>query len=265
MELVTLLSNLQPIIIVVMMILMLSVENIWPYLPRATNTKKHNLRNLGLVLISFVVNAAAGIAVVSVLQITADKQFGLLNWLPLNNTVKIIAGILLTDFGSYCGHILAHKVPFLWRSHRVHHSDANLNATSTLRFHPLDVLYSQALWFSIVCFVFGIPMLSFVIYGTFFLPLLFCQHSNVKFPAWFEKYARYVISTPGWHKIHHAADQKYTDSHYGDFFTFWDRLFGTWHQVQPDEIEYGLYEFKEDRQHTIGYLLSVPFRNLKRK
>ncbi len=261
----TLLSNLQPLIIVVMIILMLGIENIWPYLPKPANSKKHNLRNLPLVLLSLVVNGLAGVGVVMVLQFVEEKQIGLLNWLPLNDTVKIVTGVFLIDFGSYCGHILAHKVPLLWRSHRVHHSDLNLTSTSTLLFHPFDVLYSQLIWFSIVYIAFGISMWSFLIYGTLFLPLFICQHANVKFPGWFEKYARYIISTPGWHKIHHAADQKHTDSHYGDFFTIWDRLFGTWEPVEPDQIEYGLHEFKEPKYQTIGYLLAAPFKNIKRK
>ena len=259
------LSDTQPIVILVMLVLMYSIENVWPYLPKPQNKVRHETRNYILSAISIAVNVIAGIFSIGVLQFVESHNLGLLNQLPLDTYVKIGAGVFLIDFGSYFGHILAHKVPFLWRSHRVHHSDPNLMASSSLRFHPFDVLYSQALWFAIVYIVFGISMASFIIYGSVMLPILICQHSNVKFPDWLEKYGRYVFSTPGWHKIHHGADQKYTDSHYGDFFTFWDRLFGTYHRVQPDEIELGLEEFNTDKRQSIGFLLKVPFVSLKRK
>lgn len=258
------LSDIQPLIIIGMLMVMYGAENVWPYLAKPANKKKHDIRNFILAFISFALNGVLSVGVVSVLTLVADHHYGLLNQLPLSTTTQVIMGVFLIDLGSYCGHILAHKVPFLWISHRVHHSDPNLDASSTLRFHPFDTIYSQGLVQCIWFFLMGISMSSFIIYGTLFLPLFICQHSNVQFPAWFEKYARYIISTPGWHKIHHAADQQYTDSHYGDFFTIWDRIFGTWHKVQPEEVTYGLHEFNEDKQHSVGYLLSVPFKKLKR-
>ncbi len=258
------LSDIQPLIIIFMLLVMYGVENVWPYLAKPANKKKHDGRNYLLALISFIINGAASFLVVMVIAKTTENHFGLLHLLPAAPVTKIILGIFLIDFGSYCGHVLSHKVSFLWVSHRVHHSDPNLDSSSTLRFHPFDVIYAQCIWQCIWFSLMGITAESFIIYGTFFLPLFICQHSNVKFPAWFEKYARYLISTPGWHKIHHAADQRYTDSHYGDFFTIWDRIFGTWHPVQPEEVQYGLYAFKEDKQHSVGYLLSVPFKKLKR-
>lgn len=247
-----------------MLLLMYGIENIYPYLAKPANKKKHDFRNLLLVVINFTINAVLSILVVGVLTFVAKNQFGLLNWLPLSSVLQVILGVFLIDFGSYCGHILAHKVPFLWISHRVHHSDPNLNTSSSLRFHPFDTIYSQGFW---QCFWFsliGISMTSFIIYGTIFLPLLICQHSNVQFPPLFEKYARYIISTPAWHKIHHAADQRHTDSHYGDLFTIWDRLFGTWERVEPDEIKYGLVEFEGDSRQSLGFLLRAPFKKLRR-
>lgn len=259
------LSDTQPLVILIMLIVMFSIENVWPYLPKPGNRKRHDSRNYILSFISLAVNIFAGIISIIVLQFVANRNLGLLNWIPLTLVLKITLGVFLIDFGSYCGHVLAHKVPLLWRSHRVHHSDPNLMSSSSLRFHPFDVLYSQLLWFAVVYIVFGISMESFIIYGSLLIPLLICQHSNVKFPDWFEKYVRYLFSTPGWHKIHHGADQTYTDSHYGDLFTLWDRLFGTYHNVHPDEIAFGLNEFNDDKQHKVGYLLSVPFKNLNPK
>lgn len=264
MNFINTLAQLQPILIVGLIILMLGFENIWPYLSRPANKKKHELRNFVLSAISFVVNALGGMIVLAVLTFTAEHNYGLLNNIPIAPGLHIVLGILLIDVVDYSGHILAHKVPILWRSHRVHHSDAHVMTSSSLRFHPFDVLYSQVLMYSIAIFVIGVSPTSFIIYGTIGLILLILQHSNVKFPAWVEKYVRLLFVTPGFHKIHHAADQKYTDSHYATVFSVWDRIFGTYHNVSPNEIEYGLHEFNTDKKQSIGYLLSVPFRTIKR-
>jgi sterol desaturase/sphingolipid hydroxylase (fatty acid hydroxylase superfamily) len=254
------LASIQPLVLILMLIGMYSLENVWPYLTRPTNKKRHDTRNFILTLISFATNGVLSLLVLTVLALTTANHWGLLNVVELPGVVEVILGMLLIDFGSYLTHNLQHKVPFLWRFHRVHHSDPHLNASSSLRFHPVDVVVSQCLYQCVAIVVFGISTTAFVLYGTLALPLLVLQHSNVKLPDGLEKYARWVFATPGWHKIHHSSDQRQTDSHYGDVFTFWDRLFGTWYPVQPHEIRYGLAEFAQDDQHKVGYLLASPFK-----
>jgi sterol desaturase/sphingolipid hydroxylase (fatty acid hydroxylase superfamily) len=168
--------------------------------------------------------------------------------------------MLLYDFLGYLAHNLQHKLPFLWRFHRIHHSDNHLNVSSSLRFHPVDVIVAQLISSSIIVVLIGMPITAFVIYGSIALPLLIMQHSNVRFPRKLEQIVSLVFATPGWHKIHHSSEQKQTDSHYGDVFTFWDRIFGTWGKKQPNEIEYGLKEFNMDKHHRVSHLLFSPFR-----
>lgn len=253
------LMNLQPLLLIAMLMIMYSLESFKPYLAKPVNKKKHDLNNLAINLISFAINGLLSVVVVSTVMYTDTHHLGLLNLVNLPPGVELVAGVLLIDFGSYMLHNLQHKTPLLWRFHQVHHSDPNLNTTSALRFHPLDVMLSQAIYPCIWVPLMGISVTSFVIYGTIALPLLVMQHSNVRFPGWLEKYGRFIISTPGWHKIHHSDDQKFTDSHYGDVFTFWDRIFGTWHKVQPDEIQYGLDGLKESRHHSVKGQLLMPF------
>lgn len=259
------LADLQPIILIGLLIAMYSIENFIPYLAKPANKKQHDIHNFIMTFISIVINGFVGVAVLFVVVYTDEHQLGLLNQVELPQGVEIVASLLLIDFGSYCNHHLLHKVPFLWRFHRVHHSDLNLNTSSSLRFHPFDVVYSQGIYFCIAIALFGISMTSFIIYGTIGLVFVIVQHSNVKFPDWIEKYGRFVFSTPGWHKIHHSDDQKFTDSHYGDVFTFWDRIFGTWHQVKPDEINYGLKEFADTEKQKANYLLRSPFIDVTKK
>lgn len=252
-------ANLQPLILIFMLIVLYSLELFRPYLAKPVNKKKHDLNNFIITFISFCINGAVSIGVVTILTYTEKNNWGLLNHIHIPIAAKIIIGVLLIDFGSYCIHNLQHKISFFWKLHSIHHSDLNLNTSSSLRFHPLDVILSQGLYPCIIIPLMGISTTSFVIYGTIALPLLIMQHANVQLPSWFEKYGRIILSTPGWHKIHHADEQKFTDSHYGDVFTFWDRIFGTWHKVQPNEINYGLKEFADDSKQKAPYLLKYPF------
>jgi sterol desaturase/sphingolipid hydroxylase (fatty acid hydroxylase superfamily) len=257
------LSNIQPLLLIAMLIIMYSLETVIPYLSKPANKKRHDINNFVVTLISFIVNGLISVAVVSSLIYTSEHQLGLLNLIHLPEIVEVIVGLLLIDFGSYVIHNLQHKIPFLWRLHRVHHADPNLNTSSALRFHPFDVVLSQGLYPCLWIPIMGISMTSFVIYGTIALPLLVMQHSNIKFPEWLERYGRLIFSTPGWHKIHHSDEQQFTDSHYGDVFTFWDRIFGTWHKVKPDEINYGIKGFKDEKNQTIKNQLLMPFVKTK--
>jgi sterol desaturase/sphingolipid hydroxylase (fatty acid hydroxylase superfamily) len=253
------LADLQPIMVLVLLITMYCIESFRPYLAKPAKKKQHDIHNFFLTAINFALNGVIGFAVLYAVVFTADHQLGLLNQFELPEFAEIIASIMLMDFGSYCIHRLQHRVPFLWRFHRVHHSDTALNTSSSLRFHPIETVLTQGIYTCIAVTLFGVSMTSFVIYGTIALIFVITQHSNVKLPNWIEKYGRYIFSTAGWHKIHHSNEQKFTDSHYGGIFTFWDRIFDTWHTVKPDEIKYGLREFDDAEKQKVGFLLRSPF------
>lgn len=262
---INLLEALQPVALIVMLILMYSIENIFPYLHRPANRKRHYRRNFVISIVSFLLNGLLGTLVVLAIELTITHHWGLLNQLSLPVGVKVVLGILLFDLGSYLTHNLQHKVSILWRFHRVHHSDPHLNVSSSLRFHPVDVIVAQCIYQCIGTVLIGLSLTSFVIYGTIAIPLLILQHSNVKFPGKLERIVSWVIATPGWHKIHHSKERAQTDSHYGDVFTFWDRLFGTWGKAKPHEIQYGLDEFNQDQHHKVGYLMTSPFKKTASK
>ncbi len=257
------LADLQPVILIALLCAMYGIESIRPYLANPGNKRQHDFQNLIMIAINFVINGAIGTGVVFVVHYTAANHLGLLNLTDFPSVVEIVAGLLLLDFGGYCLHNLQHKVPFLWRFHRVHHADLSVNSTTSLRFHPIETVLVQGIYFSVAVPIFGISVTSFVLYGTLNLMLIILQHSNVRFPYWLEKFGRYVLATPGWHKIHHSNEQKFTDSHYGDLFTFWDRIFGTWHKVSPEEIQYGLKEFADSERQKAVFLLRSPFLDVK--
>lgn len=255
------LSNLQPIIIFAMLLSLWVVESFIPFFTPSPGRKKMRLRNLVMVFISFVVNALAGLYINEVIEFTTQHQFGLLNWLQLPYAASLVIGMLLIDFWDYGFHLLQHRIPLFWRFHRVHHSDTELDASSSLRFHPFDVIL-QAFGWTFMFSLLGISGISFMVYFTFYLLLIFFQHANLKIPYLIDHYGSYVFSTPGWHKMHHAAERKLTDSHYGDVFTFWDRIFKTGGPVDVEHIQFGIEYFRKETDQSVRNLLLMPFKPL---
>lgn len=257
--LVETLNNIQPVIIFAMLMILWVIESFIPYLAPSPNRKKHGLRNFVILLISFVFNGLSGLYIGEVVRFTTEHQLGLLNVIHLPFVVSFIAGMLMIDLWDYGYHILTHKVNLLWRYHRVHHSDTELDSTSSLRFHPLEIIMQSLSW-TIMFPLLGISAASFVVYFTFLIWLIFLQHANIKLPDWIDKYGCYVFSTPGWHKMHHAAERRITDSHYGDVFTFWDRIFGTGGPIDVEHIQFGIEHFRDDTDQTVKNILLMPFK-----
>lgn len=258
------LTDIQPLIMLSLLLVFWIIESFIPWFSHAPKRSKHSLHNLGMTFISLVFNAITGLGLVLVFELTEKYNLGLLNQFSMNTTLLIVAGIILIDFWDYGYHILTHKWEWMWRFHRVHHSDPHLDSTSSFRFHPFEIIFQTLNW-TIMLVVLGIPAASFIIYFTFFIGLIILQHVNVKFPPKLDYYLSFVFSTPEWHKMHHASDKRLTDSHYGDMFTFWDRIFGTGGKPDVEHIEYGLEDYRDEKHQTVKSLLMMPFKPLREK
>ena len=154
-----------------------------------------------------------------------------------------------------------HKVPALWRIHRVHHADTELDASSGIRLHPFELLYLLGLH-GVVLSLLGVPLVSYLIYTTIALPWFLLNHSNMQYPAWFEHWGSWLMSTPNWHRVHHSSYRPETDSHYGCVLSVWDRLFGTTRKADVGSIQFGLERFRGPDEQTVWALLRMPFRAL---
>jgi sterol desaturase/sphingolipid hydroxylase (fatty acid hydroxylase superfamily) len=188
------------------------------------------------------------------------NRFGLL-YLVLGKSVPaIVIGILLIDLCAYAVHVTLHKVPTLWRIHRVHHADAELDATSGIRLHPFELMLLLGTLSALLPLL-GVSMASHILYNTVALPWFLLNHSNIKYPAWFERCSA-LMSTPNWHRVHHSSYQPETDSHYGCVFSIWDRLFGTARKAQVETLRFGLERFRGKDEQTVGKLLKMPFEPL---
>ena len=235
------------------------LETFWPYFKFQQNRTIHTVRNIGFLFLFIIVTAPVNYTAAAWYNYIDYKNFGLLNQFSINSSVKIIIGVLLLDCGDYFYHIISHKASLIWRFHKIHHSDIDMDSTTTYRFHPFDNI-GVTMAEMTTALIFGYGVQTIVIYFLIYLPLLFIQHTNLKFPNWFERIFGYVFATSSFHRIHHSYPRTLTDSNYGAVFSFWDRLFGTYKKNNSEQLQIGLEDSKDDKFQTLWYLVSGPFR-----
>lgn len=184
--------------------------------------------------------------------------FGLLNWMQLRGWSHGLLGFMLFDLWMYWWHRWNHALPFFWRFHRVHHSDPRMDVTTANRFHFGEIIMSSALRIPVIALL-GIHLWALVLYELIMFTNVQIQHANIGVPAWLEGLLRRFIVTPGIHKVHHSRLQLETDSNYGAFFTFWDRLFGSF-RVRQDlhHIQFGLDDVGSPQQLSLRGQLTLP-------
>lgn len=218
--------------------------------------------NLGLVLIGTLLLRfgfpllAAGAALIA-----ADRGWGVLNALGAPDWLAFAVSVVLLDLAIWAQHLTMHKVPVLWRLHRVHHSDLAFDATTAVRFHPLEIALSMLLKIAVVIAI-GAPAAAVIVSEVLLSGGALFNHGNVRLPAAVDRIVRAVIVTPDMHRVHHSIRRQETDSNYGFFFSFWDRLFRTY-RAQPKDghagMTIGLPAFRDAAAQSLGRLLLQPF------
>jgi sterol desaturase/sphingolipid hydroxylase (fatty acid hydroxylase superfamily) len=232
------------------------------------NYKKwhHALPNFFFTLTTILINLSMAFLLLSMSDWTVNISFGLLQWIPdLPLWTEVILGVLLLDFvGAYLPHYTEHRIKPLWMIHLVHHSDPNVDTTTANRHHPLE---------SIVRFSF--TLLGVFILGTSIGIIMFYQalsvvstqfsHANIRLPKKFDRWISYFLVSPDMHKIHHHYRLPYTDTNYGNIFSIWDRLLGTFSYFDREKIIYGVDLFPDVVKNTkIGSLLKQPFEKYQK-
>ena len=193
--------------------------------------------------------------------IDADAQgWGLFNVLALPFAVELVLIVLIFDFAIWLQHLITHKVPILWRLHRVHHADVDMDVTTAIRFHPVEIALSMLLKIGLV-YLLGPAAVAIVIFEIILNGTAMFNHSNLALPGWFDRAIRKVLVTPDMHRVHHSVHRDEHDSNYGFALSVWDRLFGTY-IAQPaaghDAMQVGL-EWQDDRPSRLGWSLALPF------
>ena len=191
----------------------------------------------------------------------ADSRYGLLNkpWMPFAG--RCILAILLLDFSKYAIHRAFHSVSFLWRVHRVHHSDPDFDVSTSVRVHPIEVVVMQGAYFAVIA-IFAPPVLGVLIAELLSAFESFFGHANASLPGWAEKPLRRLFVTPDMHRIHHSEEVEEQFTNYGDCFPWWDRLFRTY-LAEPvagrDRMVVGLKGCQNDASLGVPFILKQPF------
>ncbi|WP_234032801.1 sterol desaturase family protein [Aurantiacibacter arachoides] len=201
--------------------------------------------------------AMAGTAVVA-----AERGWGLFNAVGAPGWLALAGSLLALDLALWVQHLATHRVPWLWRLHRVHHVDRAFDVTTAARFHPVEIVLSMA-WKMAVVAALGAPVLAVVVFEAGFAVFALWTHANLDLPAQAERWVRGLIVTPGMHRIHHSTRPGETNSNYGTVLSGWDRLFGTYvgsAADAPRTMPIGLAEFRDERPTRLGWSLWFPFR-----
>ncbi len=218
------------------------------------------LGNVGLALISAILARlalAGGLASIAIY--CHAHGFGLLNLIIVPHWLAIVVSFLALDVAIWWQHKMMHALPFLWRLHRVHHSDVAMDVTTALRFHPMEILVS--LGFKIVMVgLLGAPAAAVLFFEMALGAGALFTHANIALPAKFEQVVQTIFLTPALHLIHHSPDPIETNSNFGFSFSIWDRLFGTFraHRL-AGSTSIGLEKWRAPRDQNLGALLGNPF------
>jgi sterol desaturase/sphingolipid hydroxylase (fatty acid hydroxylase superfamily) len=220
--------------------------------------------NFCLTAINVLLLGVMPLGSLALADVAASRDWGLLNQIAMPASIAFVATLLLRSLTSYGIHVAMHKVPWLWRLHRVHHTDTAMDVSTAVRFHPLEFVISVPVVL-VVTVGLGFPPLAVIVYSLLDAAMAVFSHANLKLPDRMEQALRVVLVTPSMHRIHHSASQPETDSNYGATLSCWDRLFGT-HRTKSAgalaAMQLGLTECLDRRPNVLSWLLSLPFRNL---
>ena len=192
--------------------------------------------------------------------LASEQNWGLLNHMAMPYWLKVVLGAVLLDLTVYTQHVLNHAVPLLWRLHMVHHADLDIDLTTGLRFHPVEILVSMAIKLAAVA-AFGVPPMAVLIFEVVLNVTAMFNHSNIHIPNKADRVLRLLVVTPDMHRVHHSVIIRETNSNYGFNLPWWDLLFGTY-KAQPakghTDMVIGLSQFRDHRRLTLPWLLILP-------
>ncbi len=242
------------------------LEGILPLFRVKYNKWSHSLPNLFFTMTTILVNFPLALLLLKTADWASTNRFGIINWLPeMPLWLYVLLGVMLLDLiGAYLAHLVEHKVKPLWMVHLVHHSDHYVDTTTANRHHPLESIVRYLFTLSGV-FIVGAPIGVIMLYQSLSVVLSQFNHANIQLPKQVDKAIRWIIVSPDMHKVHHHFKLPYTDSNYGNIFSIWDRLFGTYMQLDPEKITYGVDTFPDEKENgSIVGLLKQPFHSYRK-
>lgn len=238
------------------------IENISPLHLFGYNKAKHAGINIFFTATTIIVNFTLAAALLFTANYTFQNQWGLLHLLPkINIWLYAFLGLLLLDLiGAYFAHWVQHRIPVLWRFHLIHHTDTTVDTTTANRHHPGESLI-RFICTILAVFIAGTPMWLVFLYQS--LSVVFSQfnHANIQLPKKLDTLISYFIVSPDMHKVHHHYVLPYTDTNYGNIFSIWDRIFGTFSVLENSKIIYGIDTHrKKEECNSVKTMLKIPFK-----
>jgi len=244
--------------------LLLVVERVVPLRDVHTLVRYRSVSNIAFTLVnSLCLRIVFPITAVGLAVWVEQRNLGLFPWLGLPKWLTLVLTVVVMDWVIWGQHWLFHKYPLLWRLHRMHHSDLAFDVTTSLRFHPLEIVLSMAIKMVVVVLL-GAPPVGVLVFEVLLNGVAMFNHSNIQLPQRWDSILRWVMVTPDMHRVHHSSIMKETNSNYGFNLSCWDRLFKTY-RAQPEQghlqMEIGLKEFREAKQQSFWQLLLQPFKD----
>jgi sterol desaturase/sphingolipid hydroxylase (fatty acid hydroxylase superfamily) len=239
---------------------------IWEFLaPRrqlTTSKVRRWLRNLTITVVNpALVHAIFPVLAVSMALKAQESEWGLMHAFEFPYWMAFALSIAALDFIIYLQHLMFHAVPLLWRLHMVHHADMNIDVTTGLRFHPVEILISMLIKLSAVA-VIGPPVAAVVTFEVILNGMAMFNHGNIRLPLGIDRLLRLLVVTPDMHRVHHSIYPRETNTNFGFNLSWWDRLFGTY-KAQPmdghDGMTIGLRQYQDESKVTLPRILLMPF------
>jgi len=222
--------------------------------------------NLGLVIFNSILlrllfpAAAVGVAVLAI-----DRGWGLFNLHEVPYWLAVVTCVIALDFIVYLQHVMVHAVPVLWRLHRVHHADPDYDVTTGARFHPIEIILSMLIKFTMIILL-GPPVVAVVIFEVLLNATAMFNHGNVRIPPAIDRVLRWLVVTPDMHRVHHSIEDDEANSNFGFSLPWWDRLFGTYRD-QPrnghEAMVIGIHKYHALKEVSwLPGMLWLPFRGV---
>ncbi len=238
-------------------------EFLWPRRKQLLEKRQRWPNNIGIAFISIIlVRLCLPVTLAGFAIIVSENNWGILSMIDFPFIIELILSLILLDLVIYGQHVAFHNVPVLWRLHRVHHADTEIDVTTALRFHPIEILISMGIKFAAVLAL-GVPAEAVILFEIILNACAMFNHGNIRLPLAADSILRCVLVTPDMHRVHHSAIPRETNSNYGFNISMWDHLFHTY-LAQPelghDGMMIGLREFRAPDEARIDRLLTQPFR-----
>jgi len=252
--------NVQLIILAGMLAVVLGLESIFPFFEGRKHRLKHGLPNLVLAGLNGVVTrfVFAGL-MLYVISFSKESSFGLLRIWSMPPYLEALVAFVFFDLWMYAWHRMNHQLKLLWRFHRVHHSDTEMDVTTALRFHPGEIVLSSLARLAIIPLL-GLDIVHLVAYEMLLQAVILFHHSNIGLAEVWDRVLRAVIVTPNMHRVHHSKEFSETNSNYSSICSVWDRLFQTFRKRNDTTtIQYGLETLRDPKYQTVWGMVRTPF------